>query len=1430
MVSLAAQEDDDRLTGEGAGTRDAGGLLTVDLATLGIDLTDFVQFAISYDRDGGSGASPNNDIVRLYINGTLVGSIDNVDLDDISSTDDIGLGRQTGETGGYAIDANRPTAAFNGEFAIYRVWREALDANQVQATYDAVHNGITINTTAGTFLGNIATANTNLSLGSASQLQFGLSSSGAGGTLGGTNQLVLPEGVNLDLGNVGDNLLFNVDFGYATAPAVDTSYTLIDNLNTSGGITGEFENAPNNTEFDANGYTWRVNYDGGDGNDVVLTYRGVNSIVDAEVSLIGGVLTVSDVLSDSVNALTISEVSEAGVDYIVISDSVGSVGISAGSEMPTGLERTAPATVRIDKTLVNSIVIQTAFTGDEATDLAVDSVTVDAALVFSGPLTITADTVNVNAALSASVITLNGDSAVNLNSNDPTVTGDLIATGGAINVNTELNVSGSIDFDGATSVTVAANVTANGNIDIAVASPDPAVGAINLSGDVTSSSGNLTLSGTKQINSAVTLSAVGIFLLDGDDGVTNPGGGQTQVNSTLGVTELNGNALTIHVSGAGTLGGNQTGRISGSGTLIKSGSGTWNVMPYFNLTNLPNNNTAPNDNLRNDMTGLVEVREGTLHIDGGTATQNRAFVSTLDIVIKDGAIFHLQNNNMLGDVVRVDIESGGLFRSQGSDLMGHVTGSGTLEVLTSTLQFRPTAPFAEFNGELIGVGNLALYGRYNAESPWILNETGTGTYTGIILVGNHSTTGADRSPRHGLYVNGVTDASDIRVQVFREDDGGMEILDGTFGGIGTLDLTGELEADILTTIRPGQDGKGSLVTGTLTVNGGVIFGVPSGDAAVTSLISGGVITGGPADFEGVAATTKLEMRIDAANDTNDKLVINGDFDLKDTDLVLLGIDGLTAPSADDPSYTLVTWTGNLTGDKVFKNVVTNVPTGYEVVVDEAAKEIRLVTIAPAIVSLTPADDSSGYQVDNHLVIEFNQDIAIGTGNITIFDDTNSTSTVIPVGDAQISISGNILTINPASDLLLSTDYHIEIDAGAITDTDGVPNAFGGIGDTTTWNFTSSATLPPETLVTVVDGVLTITDVKTDDADRLTISDDGFGRFVITDTGGLLVGAGLGVTDLDTDSNTVTLVQSGITSIVINTVNAGGDTQTDSVVIDSAISLSGPITITADNITLNGGLSSGGDELRLNGNVTAGGDLVLAGTLVTFNGDLTIGSSSVNQVTITGDTLIGGALNLQYDGSGTGSSDLLAVTGNLDVSGAILNLSQLNAAADDAIYDLVTYSGTLSGSLATGATGVPANYRIDESIPGVIRLVESVAPTADIVDVTPDPRNASAGNVAITFSEAVTGVDISDFNLTRNGSNVDISGLGVNGSGSSYTIDLSSVTTVEGNYILTLNASGSGIIDALGNAFAADAADSWLTDTTAPTADIVDVTPDPRNTN
>jgi hypothetical protein len=116
---------------------------------------------------------------------------------------------------------------------------------------------------------------------------------------------------------------------------------------------------------------------------------------------------------------------------------------------------------------------------------------------------------------------------------------------------------------------------------------------------------------------------------------------------------------------------------------------------------------------------------------------------------------------------------------------------------------------------------------------------------------------------------------------------------------------------------------------------------------------------------------------------------------------------------------------------------------------------------PAVLTYAPADNTT-LPPDENLVLTFNRTVTGGTGNITIKNLTDSTQTVIPIGDPQITISGAVVTINPTNDLLLGKNYAIQIDATALKDLSNL--AFPGILDDTTWNFTVAGPAATTTVV------------------------------------------------------------------------------------------------------------------------------------------------------------------------------------------------------------------------------------------------------------------------------------------------------------------------------------------------------------------------------
>lgn len=121
---------------------------------------------------------------------------------------------------------------------------------------------------------------------------------------------------------------------------------------------------------------------------------------------------------------------------------------------------------------------------------------------------------------------------------------------------------------------------------------------------------------------------------------------------------------------------------------------------------------------------------------------------------------------------------------------------------------------------------------------------------------------------------------------------------------------------------------------------------------------------------------------------------------------------------------------------------------------------------------------------------------------------------------------------------------------------------------------------------------------------------------------------------------------------------------------------------------------------------------------------------------------------------------------------------------------------------------------------------------DVVDVSPDPRNAPVGSVDVRFlfQLNLATFDFHDVTLKRNNvtvpldSSVTISQIG---NTSTYRISgLAPFTGVAGEF--SLSVAGNGVKDTGGHIGNGTASDSWTMDTTPPVVlDIVDVTPDPR---
>lgn len=132
--------------------------------------------------------------------------------------------------------------------------------------------------------------------------------------------------------------------------------------------------------------------------------------------------------------------------------------------------------------------------------------------------------------------------------------------------------------------------------------------------------------------------------------------------------------------------------------------------------------------------------------------------------------------------------------------------------------------------------------------------------------------------------------------------------------------------------------------------------------------------------------------------------------------------------------------------------------------------------APGVSTYNPSDNASSVVINSNLVLTFNENVQKGTGNITIHKiSDNSIVQTIDVQDLAVSISNNVVTINPA-DFAYGTRYYVNIPSGAIQDMAG--NNYAGISNNSTWNFTTIAPSVTNVTSTNADGSYKIGDLLT----------------------------------------------------------------------------------------------------------------------------------------------------------------------------------------------------------------------------------------------------------------------------------------------------------------------------------------------------------------
>ncbi len=132
---------------------------------------------------------------------------------------------------------------------------------------------------------------------------------------------------------------------------------------------------------------------------------------------------------------------------------------------------------------------------------------------------------------------------------------------------------------------------------------------------------------------------------------------------------------------------------------------------------------------------------------------------------------------------------------------------------------------------------------------------------------------------------------------------------------------------------------------------------------------------------------------------------------------------------------------------------------------------------------------------------------------------------------------------------------------------------------------------------------------------------------------------------------------------------------------------------------------------------------------------------------------------------------------------------------------------------TNGAGVLQDYALSH-----LFSIDNASPVATISPVTPNPRNAAAGIVTVTFDEPVTGVDITDFQLFRDSGlgpvPVNLGSVTVTAvSSTEYRLNLNQLSGAPGTYELRLVSTDSNTVvrDLSGNSVAEPVASTLQSD-------------------
>ena len=780
------------------------------------------------------------------------------------------------------------------------------------------------------------------------------------------------------------------------------------------------------------------------------------------------------------------------------------------------------------------------------------------------------------------------------------------------------------------------------------------------------------------------------------------------VASLQGSGEVNISSGTFTVNQSSTT--SYSGIISGAGNFSKSGSGTLTLSGT------------------NSYTGDTNINDGTLKITG-------ALSNSTDLIIASDATLDLQISQQFSSI---DL-NGTISRSAGtsslnisgtSDLGGNVTTTGT-QTYTGATTLSASNTLTTSNANISFGSTINSDGR--ARNLTINSGTGITQFAGIVGgtngVGDIDITGA-------LDLDAaISNASSVAVSL-TSNIGADVTTTGTQGYSGTTTLSGGdriLQGSTITMAAVTGTGSHDLtVTGNLDLDGAVT-NVVELDITGTSNLGANVTTTGTQNFQGTTTLsggdrtlTASTVTLNAVTGGSNALTITGNLDLDGavSGVTNMSVSGTSNIGADVTTTGTQSYTGTTT---VSASSTLN---GTEITAAAAVLDNNLNITNSSSSSFTGAISGTGNLTK------------AGSGTLTL-SGTNSYTGDTTISAGTLTVSGtlsNSTTVSVASGAIYdvdSTDTIASVDgAGTVDIASSTTLTTGDTNDQELSGTVSGA----GSLTKAGSGILTLSGTNSYSGNTnisagilLVTSQLGEGTYAgnISNSGDFGINSSSNQTLSGVISGSGTINKSGTGELTLT----GTNTFNGTINVAGGTLFAGTSSDSSNDITLGDIIVKGG---TLGGGGVIGGDV----SFTTTGGTLAPGNS-IGILTVSGDLTLSAddTTEIEFNAS---SADKIVVNGNTILAGTI-SLFPENTTYSDRSHIIVDASagGTFSGTFATETMNNQSNLNgatwdiVYDTIGKTVKLDLTEAETSSnlIKDTTTVNKFK---DVATVFDNATTG--------------------------------------------------------------------------------------------